>query len=100
ECFYEQGYIEAYHGLDYAGESKLRTSVYQLRKIQDTLERLGKTFVFLYAPSKAYYLSEYLPDAPAGWTPATPTNYSTFKRLCDSAGIRQIDYNAWFLSMK
>lgn len=95
---FSKGYVDAWYGRDYMGADTLRRQLIKLRKIQDTLERLGKTFIFAYAPSKVYYYPE---DIPA-FMRSTPhiTNYSTLRRIGDSLGIHQLDYNAWFLSMK
>lgn len=100
QCLFEQEYINEYYGLDFTGEDKMQAALVQLRKVQDTLTRMGKTFVFLYAPSKAYYFAAQLPAPPRGVIPGAPTNYATFKRLATAAGINQIDYNSWFLAMK
>ncbi|MCW3121963.1 MAG: hypothetical protein JWQ38_1455 [Flavipsychrobacter sp.] len=100
QCFFEQAYINEYYGTDYIGEDAMRTAVIQLRKVQDTLERMGKTFVFLYAPSKAYFYADKLPPRPWGVKENAPTNYLSFKHLADSMGIKQIDYNAWFMAKK
>lgn len=100
DYLYEQFYIDEYNGLDFLGDGVIRSKLLMLKKVQDTLERLGKTFVYVYAPSKAYYFPDNFPaksykvDKPFG------TNYESFKRLGDSIGIHQIDFNEWFLSMK
>ena len=100
DCLFEQEYVDEYYGRDCTGADSMRKAVVQLRKVQDTLERLGKTLVFLYAPSKAYYFADQLPPRSRGAKTGATTNYAIFKRLADEAHIHQIDYNAWFLSMK
>lgn len=100
ECFFEQAYVNEYYGADFVGYANMFSAVERLRKIQDTLEKMGKTFVFIHAPSKAYYFADKLPSRPHGLKENAPTNYYLFKRLADSAGINQIDCNSWFLSLK
>ncbi len=97
---YERAYIEEYCGMDFVGEARLRKEILMVKKIQDTLEHLGKTFVFLYAPSKAHYYSEMTPDYYRNLNHTHETNYKVVKRLCDSIGINQIDFNGWFMSIK
>ncbi len=100
ECLYEKFYIDEYYGLDFLGETVIREKLRKLKKVQDTLERLGKTFVFVYAPSKAYYFPDKFPKELELKQKKNATNYETFKRMGDSTGIHQLDFNAWFLSMK
>ncbi len=100
QCLFEQEYVDEYYGTDYTGEAKMQQAVMKLKKVQDTLDRMGKTFVFQIAPSKAYFFASELPPSPRLAKPGDPTNYATFKRLADSVGIHQIDYNSWFLSKK
>ena len=100
DFLFEQAYIDEYCGLDFAGEEPLRKEAIILKKIQDTLALIGKTFVFVYAPSKANFYPEKLPSEFIKKHPGTATNYKFFKRLCDSIGINYIDCNGWFKSMK
>lgn len=92
---FEQEYIDAYLGKDFAGVEKIRERVRKMKFIQDTLSRLGKNFVLVYAPSKVRYMPENLPGD-AGKIKPGPTNYSTYKQLATTAELRQIDFNAWF----
>ncbi len=93
---FEQPYIDAYLGKDFAGLENIRERVRKLKYIQDTLDKLGKRFVFIYSPSKARFMPEDIPDETGRNKAAAPTNYDTYRRLGDSAGLRQIDFNGWF----
>jgi hypothetical protein len=95
-----KGYVDAYYGRDFMGTDTLRKQLLKLKKIQDTLHRLGKTFVFAYAPSKVDYYPDDVPLFLRASGKPRATNFSTFQRIGDSLGIHQLDYNAWFLSMK
>jgi len=100
DYLYEESYIDEYYGFDFMGEEVIRDEARKIKKIQDTLERMGKTFVFMYAPSKAWYFPD---DFPAGMKKKEgmhPTNYETYKRLGDSMGVHQVDFNGWFMAMK
>ena len=93
-------YINEYEGRTHIADSLVRKTMIKLRRIQDTLEHLGKTLVFTYAPSKPYYMPENLPDIFQRYGAHQTSNYTTFRRLSDSLGIRQIDFNALFIAMK
>ena len=93
-------HTDEYFGGDHIGIDTVRTMLIKLKRIQDTLEHLGKTMVFVYAPSKAYYLPEKIPDCLRLAEPPKISNYHTFKRLGDSLHINQLDFNAYFIAMK
>ncbi len=93
-------YVDEYYGRDYIGTATIRKKLMMLRRVQDTLERMGKTFVLVYAPSKPYLYQEQIPDCLRETTVPDTTNYRSFRRLGDSLKIRQVDFNAWFVSMK
>ncbi len=100
ECLYEQFYIDEYYGKDFAGYDSILNEVTKLRKVQDTMERLGKTFVFIMAPSKAYYFPEKLPESDGGKAGEHTTNYATFKKIAAERSLHLLDFNAWFTGMK
>jgi len=95
--FYED-YIWAYYGRNFAGYPALQRQMARLKALQDTFSALGKTFILVYAPCKAWYCSDKLP--PEMRSEPRPNNYKTCAHLGDSLGINQLDLNAWFLSMK
>lgn len=100
DFLYEKMYIDEYNGIDFMGDSLVRAMVYKLKKVQDTLDQLGKTFVFMYAPSKAWYFPDKFPGSLDMKRSGDTTNYATFRRLGDSVGLRQVDFNGWFMGMK
>ncbi len=99
-CLYEQGYIDEYTGLEYIQDSLLRKELIMLRMVQDTLERMGKTFVFVEAASKAYYYPELFPDNVRNRRAREVTTLTKHTHLCDSLGIHHINMNAWFTAMR
>ena len=96
---YQDVYIYAYTGKDYIGYDSIYHRMKQLRAIQDTLQKLGKTVLLIHAPNKAYFYPEFIPGELAKTRNAT-TNLGTYLRVGDSLGIHQIDFNGWFMSMK
>ncbi len=92
--------IDEYEGRYYEGDSSIRAALIKLRLVQDTLEHLGKTLVFAYAPSKPYFMPENIPFSLRRPDWHGTTNYQAFKRLGDSLRIKQLDYNVLFIAMK
>lgn len=97
DYWFEKVYTDAYQGLDYEGHARIREKVEHLEAIQEELEKRGKTFVFLLAPSKARYVPEHLPS----WcTLGDSTNYDTFLEEVQGRNINMVDANAWFQQEK
>ena len=92
-------FVDPYLGKDYMGYNAIAGNVTKLKAIQDTLEHLGKTMVLVYTPCKAYFYEPAIPKENKGGRTG-PDNYQTYLRLADSLGLKQVDFNAWFLSLK
>jgi len=97
--FFEMTYVHEYKDTSAQNELIAREKLTKLKKIQDTLEKAGKTVVLVYAPSKAYFFTNDFPDDISPQTGAG-TAYHSFRRIGDSLGINQIDCNGWFLKIK
>ncbi len=97
---FDKEYVDEYEGVTYMGAEVARKELIKMKCIQDTLERLGKTFVFAYAPSKPYYIPEKIPDLLKPNHKRTISDYETFRAIGDSLKIKQLDYNALFMAMK
>ena len=98
-CTYEDANVYSYTGKDFIGDDSIRHQCLRLRAIQDTLLRMGKSLIIVHAPSKAFYYPEHIPPALLR-TCTRHTSLATYVRLCDSLGIHQVDFNAWFIAMK
>lgn len=99
EYLYYSDYIEEYTGRSYEGENQPRQTLMKLKKVQDTLEKLGKTVLLVYAPSKPYYYPEHLSTI-VNLREGDETNFKTYFRIGDSLGIHQVDFNRWYVSLK
>jgi len=95
---FEWPYIDAYYGKDFSGYQTIYDKCIKLKAIQDTLFRLGKSLILVYAPSKASYYPEYFPKDRI--EKKRVTNYEVYHHLGDSLGINQVDMDAWFVAMK
>lgn len=98
QYLFQYPYIEAYYGDDFVGYPTIRERTIKLKAIQDTLHKLGKTLILVYAPSKASSFPEYFPDnylQPR----KRMTNYDAYRGMADSVGINQVDMDNWFIAM-
>ena len=92
-------YIDEYNGLGYPGDTGIIDACYKMKKIQDTMAKLGKTFVFVTSPSKPYFFSEKIPEYLVR-REAHKTTYWAYEHFADSLHVNKIDFNAWFKKIK
>lgn len=96
---FEKNYLKAYLGTDYIGEKAIESQVFKLRKIQDTLQKLNKDLLMIFAPGKGTFFPEYMPDYCAKQK-RSKTNYAGYLSAMKSQKINYLDFNQWFLNMK
>ncbi|MBP6334840.1 MAG: hypothetical protein KA444_05150 [Bacteroidia bacterium] len=92
-------HIDAHLGKLHTTESKIDSNVFMLKQLNDTLLKLNKTLVLLFAPSRgAFYkdLSPYWYDL----RKEHESDYECYLRLLNPTNIKIIDYNRWFLESK
>ena len=95
---YEEGYINACYGKDYLGEDSISHTINRFKFISDTLNKLGKQLIVVFAPGKGSFFSEYIPDS---YLPRSEkTNYKTFAAKAKENQSHLIDFNKWFLDNK
>jgi hypothetical protein len=98
-CLWDRVYIDAYYGFDFIGQEKILETSMKLKKIQDTLQKLGKSLVLVQAPCKGWYYPTLIPDLYKDRSRGI-TNLESYTRIADSLGICQFDFNALFLRLK
>ncbi len=92
---YERSYIDAYTGTDFLGEDSIRHTINRLKFISDTLHKLGKQLIVVFAAGKASFYPEYIPDK---YLPVKDkTNYKSLSEGAKRAGLTVIDFNKWFV---
>ncbi len=96
---FEKNYLKAYLGTDYIGEKAIREQVTKLRQLQDTLKKLNKDILMVFAPGKGSFFPEYLPDYCKGQQ-REHTNYKSYIAQMQSQAIHYLDFNRWFIEMK
>lgn len=99
DVLFDKAYLEAYNGLDYVGEDSIRKVVAQLKELQSLLEKHNRTFIVLFAPSKAHYFKDCFPENFPRKDGAT-TNYNVYLLEMAAAQVNYFDFNQWFLEMK
>jgi hypothetical protein len=92
-------YIDAYYGKDFVGRDILRERMMKLKRVQDTLAKLNKSLILVYAPCKAWYCADLIPYF-SRLAKRGQNNYEVNVRIGDSLGINQVDFNSWFLSLR
>ncbi|MDQ3109333.1 MAG: hypothetical protein M3R17_05520 [Bacteroidota bacterium] len=98
DFLYELKYINAYNGDDYIGDFPVREMARKLKMIQDTLSKKNITLIVVFAPGKASFYPEYIPDELLHT--GKPTNYKTMSALFNASGINFINFNSWFIRKK
>jgi hypothetical protein len=95
---YEKSYIDAYTGTDFLGEDSINHTIKRLRFITDTMNKLGKQLIVVFAAGKASFYPEYIPDK---YMPVRgKTNYKYMSDQAKAAGLNVIDFNKWFVDNK
>ena len=96
---FEEDYIKEHFGLFFVGDTIWSKKAIQLKAVQDTLAKLGKTLVVIFEPGKADFFAEALP-AQYRNTPKTISNYAAFRSDLDKAQVNVLDLNQYFISIK
>ncbi len=99
DCLFEEGYIKAYYGLDFLGESRIQDITRIWKAIQDTLEGKGIKLTVVFAPGKASYYPEYIPENYKKERKGKG-NYDSFKEQFIKQNVSYIDMHSWFEAMK
>jgi len=92
-----ESYIQNCRGSVFKGEEPIKNEVRRLRMIQDELKRHNVDFLLIFAPGKATFYSELIPDH---YKQRPVTNYQTYLKTLSGSGIHFIDMNAWFRALK
>ncbi len=95
---FEENYIKAYYGTDFVGRDSILHQVQRMKFIQDTLSKLDKNLILVFAAGKGSFYPEYFPEKYK--TKKKTTNYEIYLNEVRDAGIRYIDFNSYFLANK
>lgn len=95
---FEENYIKAYYGTDFIGKDSIRKRMSKLKFIQDTLSKLNKDLIIVFAAGKGSFYPEYFPDKFK--TKKSITNYEEHLILAEKLGLNYIDFNKYFIDQK
>lgn len=95
---FEEHYIESYYGEDFIGVDSIRHRMERLKYIQNRLAKMNKTLLMVFAPGKASFYPEFIPDELKRVKKIT--NYEQHLRMAKKMGINYIDFNRYFMDHK
>ena len=98
ELFIES-YIDDYIGKNYIGRSKIDETVSKIKRLQDSLSARGKDLIVVFAPGKASFYPELLPNNYLG-KKKDSTNYNVYAKSLQDNHVNFIDMNKWFFENK
>ncbi len=98
DYLFEENYIKAYSGKDYIGDERVVERMDKIKMVSDTLKKLGKDLILVFAPGKATFYSDYLPENSDQIK--AKTNYSEHIKEADERGLNYVDFQSWFLEQK
>lgn len=98
DYLFEETYINDYLGMSFVGQQRINDVVRRLSAIDSIFKTMNKTFVVVFTPGKATFYPEYIPDYFKRKNDST--NYKIYRQALLSSGIRFLDFNSYFLSMK
>lgn len=97
---YEINYIKAYKGWDFLGDSLIESHAVKADFVHKKLAEAGKTLLFVFAPGKATFFPEYIPEEYMQRPSGSRTNHQAFTDKFEEYGLPFIDFNSWFVQMK
>ncbi len=96
---YLSSYTNNYMGTNFIGEAKVAENVQKLQQIQDSLKKQNVELILIFAPGKASFYSEFLPDY-MNREKKKVNNYTAYCSAFVKNKLHFIDLNSWFLSQK
>lgn len=98
ELFIES-YIDEYIGRNFVGKSKITENVSKIKQLQDSLKARGKDLIVVFAPGKASFYPELIPDAYLS-KKKDSTNYKVYASEFATKKVNFLDLNKWFYQNK
>lgn len=99
DYLFDEGCIKAYSGNNFIGDSIVDYNVNNLVEVREELKKIGKDILFVIAPGKGSFYSEYIPDKFLK-NMNNKTNYSSFVRAFKENNIEYLDFRASFIKNK
>jgi hypothetical protein len=96
---YLRSYIDGYLGNNFVGKEQIDEKLRRYQFISDYLSLYGKTNFLVFAPGKASFYPEYLPNE-YDIQSKRLNNFEYYISACEQLGIDYIDLNAYFTEIK
>ncbi|PLX03132.1 MAG: hypothetical protein C0594_10915 [Marinilabiliales bacterium] len=96
---FEKGYIDAYFGRDFIGKDSINNKADKLQFINECLNNEGVKLLVVFAPGKASFFPESIPEKYKSDT-LSITNHEYWLKACKDRGIPFIDLNSLFPLIK
>ena len=98
DYLFEEAYINDYYGINYIGKNEILRRVEKLEKISKVFKKMGKKLLITFAPGKASFYPEFIPNRYKRVSDST--NYKGFRDAIIHSSIDFIDLNQHFISWK
>ncbi|HEY9114980.1 MAG TPA: hypothetical protein VIN10_09770 [Bacteroidales bacterium] len=95
---YEDNYIKAYYGTDFIGKDSIEQRMQRLKFLQDTLGKLDKSLIMVFAAGKGSFYPEFFPEEKK--KEKGLTNYEVYVEIAKNLHLNFIDFNDYFLKNK
>jgi hypothetical protein len=95
---YSESYIFSAYGDDFIGSEKISSQMQKAKVVQDSLKRHGVDLLFVFAPGKGEYCTEFIEDKYKH--PVINTNHAEFVKQCKSNGVNYLDLYTYFNLLK
>jgi hypothetical protein len=93
-------YVKAYTGQNFVGLATVNAKVNRFKRIQDTLDQLGKHLVLLITPNKADYFEAFLPASYRTDGRQPTTNYRTYVKAMQQHALHLVDLQRFFCAAR
>lgn len=90
-----ESYIDEYIGKNFLGTSVINSNVTKIKQVQDSLKSRGIDLIVVFAPGKASFEPELIPDSYIS-NKKDSTNYGLYRELFSVNKINFLDLNAYF----
>jgi hypothetical protein len=95
---FEYSYIKSYNGEDFIGDSAVLQMTRKIKTLQDTLAKKNITLIIAFAPGKASFYPEYIPDEMN--RKSEKTNFKFFSKSFPEYGVNFINFGQWIYDSK
>ena len=95
---FEENYIKAYYGSDFIGIDSITNRMQKLKYVSDTLSKLNKTVIVVFAAGKGSFYPEFFPKKFI--SVKSQTNYGLYLKLANEYRLNYIDFHKYFIEHK